>query len=391
MKGLKENAYQCRHTGGLPPLGYDVDESGHYVINKVEAAWVRKAFEMKSAGHGYTDIARTLNEMGARTKRGSMFNKNSFHDLFRNEKYKGVYVFNRATSKKGGKRNNHANKNSDDIIRIEGGMPRIVDDYVWESVNKKMDDKKNNARDKAKRVYLLSGLLYCGECDSPMSGNTRRSGRNKTLYSTYECNRRKREKTCKAKGINCEFIENAVIDYLQDEFFTDENMHKVAKLLFEYQEADDPASDADETKELKSRLSKAENELKRIAKTISEKGATDWLYDRGNDLQDEINMYKDRLHVLERKPTRMHLTEEQIYSYLATNASIRNMDRMHQKEIIQSYVEKVVAYEDHVDVHLFMDKNNPGRGGRDCGYDGGDDLLRIVSTIAITGYRHNSK
>ena len=26
MKGMKETAYQAKHTGGLPPLGYDVNE-----------------------------------------------------------------------------------------------------------------------------------------------------------------------------------------------------------------------------------------------------------------------------------------------------------------------------------------------------------------------------
>lgn len=25
MKGMKEIAYQAKHTGGLPPLGYDVN------------------------------------------------------------------------------------------------------------------------------------------------------------------------------------------------------------------------------------------------------------------------------------------------------------------------------------------------------------------------------
>lgn len=376
MKGLRENAYQCRHTGGLPPLGYDVAPDGSYIINEVEASWVQKAFELKAAGNGYTTIARILNEMGARTKRGGMFNKNSFHDLFRNEKYKGVYVFNRAASKRGGKRNNHASKSAADMIKIEDGMPRIIDDNLWDSVNGAMDDRKNNARGKANRIYLLSGIIFCGECDSPMSGNTRRSGRNKTLYSTYECNRRKREKTCKAKGINCEYVENLVIDYLHDEFFTDENIRRVAAALYEYQMEDHSAADATETEDLEKRLAKAKRELDHIVATISEKGATDWLYDRGNDLQDEINMYENRLYVLKRKPQRMQLTEKQMYDYMMEHASIRNMDRVHQKEIIQSYVEKVVVFEDHIDVHLYIDKNDPGRGGRDCGYDGGDEVQR---------------
>ena len=29
MKGMNETALQCKHTGGCPPLGYDLDENRH--------------------------------------------------------------------------------------------------------------------------------------------------------------------------------------------------------------------------------------------------------------------------------------------------------------------------------------------------------------------------
>ncbi len=31
MKGMMENAYNLKHTGGIPPLGYDVDSEGNYI------------------------------------------------------------------------------------------------------------------------------------------------------------------------------------------------------------------------------------------------------------------------------------------------------------------------------------------------------------------------
>ena len=31
-KGLKENALKCKHTGGLPPLGYDVDKNTRLIV-----------------------------------------------------------------------------------------------------------------------------------------------------------------------------------------------------------------------------------------------------------------------------------------------------------------------------------------------------------------------
>lgn len=41
---LSSTALHAKHTGGLPPLGYDVDEEGYYVINEQEAVIVKKFF-----------------------------------------------------------------------------------------------------------------------------------------------------------------------------------------------------------------------------------------------------------------------------------------------------------------------------------------------------------
>ena len=47
MKGMKETALQCKHTGGTAPLGYDVDPiTRKLVINEYEAESVRIIFDM---------------------------------------------------------------------------------------------------------------------------------------------------------------------------------------------------------------------------------------------------------------------------------------------------------------------------------------------------------
>jgi len=51
MKGMSENAYNCKHNGGIPPLGYDVDENKKYVINEVEAKIVRIIYEKYADGY----------------------------------------------------------------------------------------------------------------------------------------------------------------------------------------------------------------------------------------------------------------------------------------------------------------------------------------------------
>jgi site-specific DNA recombinase len=53
MKGMRETALQCKHTGGKPPFGYDVDPvSRKLTVNQREAEAVRLIFSMYGKGHG---------------------------------------------------------------------------------------------------------------------------------------------------------------------------------------------------------------------------------------------------------------------------------------------------------------------------------------------------
>lgn len=72
MKGLKENAYQCKHTGGMPPLGYDVNSEKKYIINEREAESVRLIFEMYITGYSQSSMVNELNERGFKTKLGTI-------------------------------------------------------------------------------------------------------------------------------------------------------------------------------------------------------------------------------------------------------------------------------------------------------------------------------
>ena len=46
MKGMRETALQCKHTGGKPPLGYDLNTDGKLIINQGEAEVVQQIFKM---------------------------------------------------------------------------------------------------------------------------------------------------------------------------------------------------------------------------------------------------------------------------------------------------------------------------------------------------------
>lgn len=84
MKGMKETALQCKHTGGLPPLGYAVDPSTKkYIIKEEESRPIKIIFEMYAEGYGYSPIIDRLNCLGYKTKTGRTFGKNSLSEICR--------------------------------------------------------------------------------------------------------------------------------------------------------------------------------------------------------------------------------------------------------------------------------------------------------------------
>ena len=237
MKGMRETALQCKHTGGKPPLGYDVDPvTKKLVINEQEAESVRLIFRMCADGYGYSAILDALHERGALTKYGREFQKNSLHDLLLNPKYKGVYTFNLRTAKGvTGKRNNHTNKDDEEVISIEGGCPAIVDAQTFALVQKRIaENKKAGMRNAAKESYLLSGRVYCKDCGKSMVGSARYGGRNKTYYVSYRCPTRAH--SCSNKEINRDYLDDYVIELLESQMLNTKSMRQIAKKIHELSE-----------------------------------------------------------------------------------------------------------------------------------------------------------
>ena len=145
MKGLRENALQCLHNGGSPGLGYDVDDTQHIVLNEDEAKIVVRIYSLYLSGYSRNSIANALNAEGHKSKKGNPFTKETVYGILTNEKYTGVYIFNRAESKGyDHKRNTHRSKPPEEIIRIEGGIPAIISRDVWEAVQNKRRDKSGS-------------------------------------------------------------------------------------------------------------------------------------------------------------------------------------------------------------------------------------------------------
>jgi site-specific DNA recombinase len=358
MKGMKETAYQCKHTGGIPPLGFDVGPDKRYVINEVEAEAVRLIFRMYADGHGYGDIINALNSKGYKTKAGNHFGKNSIHDLLKNEKYIGTFVFNKAAKMVNGKRNSHRLKPDDEIVRIPGGCPAIISKDLWERVQARLKaNKRASGAYSAKIVYLLSGRIFCGKCGAAMVGNRAKMGRNKTEYAYYGCSTRKTKKTCDMKPINKAFIEEKVLDALYENLFSDHVIDLATDMIYNHA-ASKSSEIPKQIAAIEKQLAAVEIEIKNIVNAIAAGMFHESMKEKMDELEASRSALRIRLEEAKLQQQTHSLTREQIRSFLARYRNIKEMPPEEQKKAIQVFVERVTVYDDRIDMDILTIPNN---------------------------------
>ena len=341
MKGLRENAYKCEWTGGIPPLGYDVINK-KLVINEHEAEAVRIIFNMLYNGYGYGQIIKKLNALGYRTKRGGHFGKNSIYDLIANEKYKGVFTYNKHSRSKVSmqKKSSREFNDESEIIRIEGGCPQIVSKKIWDRVNKLR--KTVNRRATQKHPYLLSGLITCEECQSKFQGNTRNSNNKNKQYTTYRCGGRVNKKICSCVEIRCELLDSWVIDEFFSIVFTDENIPIIAKRLNKSIKEDTDTSK--EYKQAKENLKKLEKGLNSLIDTVTLTGTNSIITKRIKELKSQISSTEEIIKDYEKSINGISVTEEDIKKDLEKiRQYMKNPESLEKtKYVLSQYIDSIV-------------------------------------------------
>ena len=333
MKGMKETALQCKHR--------------HLTINEHEAEAVRIIFEMFAEGYGYTAIIKYLNEHDYHPKRGGIFGKNSLFSILANEKYMGVFVFNKATPKDSdGKRNGNTTKPQDQIIRIENGCPAIISKELFHKVQKrKRANKRGAGRYHSKEFYLLTGKIFCGVCGERTQGNVRYSGRSKLRLATYRCDTLR--KFCNNKENNKDYLDVFVVELLRKEIFNSKKLRKRINAVNAYVEQYN-AQYQSLFEEINNQLEEVNQSLANITTAVEKGIITQTLVDRAEELEKQRSDLQTRLYNLHLLET----LEYRNFSYLIED--FQNMTRNTEefRTFVQSYIKKVVTYPYHLEIVL---------------------------------------
>lgn len=357
MKGMCESALQCRAVGGCAPFGYKINpETKRYEIEENEVDAVKMIFDKVLEGVGYSEIIYTLNAMGYLTRGGKPFGKNSLHEILRNEKYRGVYIFNRSSSKNvSGRRNNHASKSDDDMIRIEGGVPQIISEEVWNGVQAILKSRKHHRTSNysSKETYLLTGKIICGECGASYTGVRHFSGRNKQKYVCYQCSNRKRTASvgCRNKEIRREYLETFVMQEIAHIVFDDANIKSLVNEYYKYHSSFDSES-IEKLQLLNGSLQAITKKIDNIVAAVANTGSSALLSSL-ESFERERNEIKAKIDEVEKQTKTREVTETMVeLAYEYARRLYNSGDKELYRQLINLYLDKIVVHYDHVEFYL---------------------------------------
>ena len=344
---MNDLARQARHLGGKPLYGYSITSDGFYTVNPSEADAVRKAFELKLSGMGYGHIISMLTTSGHLTRSGKPFSKNTLCDMFRNPRYKGTYIYNRAEAKRrSGARNNRASKSESEIIRIEGGVPAIVSREVWEGVQNIMrGNNRSGGRAHAKHVYILSGLIFCGCCNAPMPVKNMGRNRDGSYRRAYYC-----PNHCQAP-IPFAIADTAIVDYIAHVAQHGDLMERAISIAKNFDAMQ--KSDAEELIEFeRAEIAKLEAKRSNLIDYVAKVGATAGAVfaSEAQKITNDIDEGQKKIAQLLAQKGDIDL--DQIRTRVREMTDIKNATAEVQKIRINQVVKQVIAYPDRFDIAL---------------------------------------
>ncbi len=277
-KACAENG---KFMGTYPAYGYkrDPEDKHHLVIDEDTAPIVRRIFAMRASGMGFHAIAVILNEEGIQSPGTLYYQRKGQNDprrvnhrwadatvknLIRNE----VYIGNMVQGKTGTmsyKSRKLISKPEDEWIRVEGTHEAIISQEVWDTVVS--IDQKRVRKKKTSDGYksIFTGLIYCADCGFKMRNHTEKftyKDGSPGRYSSFICGNyaRSGKSACTVHTIYENVLEQLVLaDIREKAQFAEHDPEQLAQQIIRLKE-----------KEVRTRLSSYEQELKTAVARISE-------------------------------------------------------------------------------------------------------------------------
>ena len=380
QRGMLEAAKKHHVTSGAAvPFGYRVAADKTYEIDPDRAPIAKKIFELYAAGNSEADVVRYLNAKGYRTSRGNKFNRNSLKRMLKNEKYTGVYIYK-------------------DIIRDEDAIPAIIDKETFHKVQEMLKVNKKRPYNKwSYSDYILTGKLFCGKCNAPMTGKSG-TGRSGVKHCYYSCMNRQNKKGCDQNNVRQDFIEPLVLDKIHTVLHNQELFQLIVDKTWEYYLQHDKEST--EIQSLQTEFTNIERGINNLVKSVENGMPYDLIQNRLEELNNQKTIIEKSLADYELAKG-IKLTKERIQFFLEEMRDYNTENLEARKRLIDTFVNAIFLYDDHFLITLnFQGHNNTVRGEDikkatadteerfDCGHIGSpagqaDEPVQLVWIISL--------
>lgn len=336
VRGMTYNAENALYNG-VRVLGYIGKVNQKYEIDDNTAPIVTRIFTEYVKGVPMQKICNGLNESGARTNSGNEFNVNSLRHILTNRSYIGEYKFG-------------------DMV-IPDGMPRIIEDSVFEAAQRRLEANKRGGKGAIKKLdanapiadYWLSDKLYCGICGGPMQGlsGTSKGGK---LYYYYSCNNHRKHK-CEMKNKRKDLLEKIVTRSLNELIADSANRLLLAEVIYAYRKFENEDNRAYE-ETLKAKLKDVEDKLANIMKAIEAGVFNSTTAERMKVLENEKSMLNDAI-IEEQNRNEFHLTSHHVRRYL--DGCIGDAENPETREqLFRFLIHKIYVYQDKMVIVCFF-------------------------------------
>lgn len=319
-RGMMDNASKCMVNGKIP-FGYRKSKDGKYEIVPEQAEIVREIFQRVIEGWPHIDIMDDLNARGIKNRDGNIWKRTAFDKLLRCEQYIGVYKF------------------SD--VRIDGGVPAILDKQIFEEVQHILTTKKNpRGRKRNNADYLLTGKLFCGKCGSPMVGicGTSRTG-NRHYY--YLCQGKHNHK-CDKKNERKEQIEAEVIRIVRQIILDDKTIDWIVE---GYQRFTDSMRQESAVNAMEAELAEAEKAIANLMRAIEAGIITETTKSRMMELEAQKKELQQSIRF--EQAALKTLSADQIRFAIEKYRDAHLDDTEYQRDLIRTFIKAVYCYDDH--------------------------------------------
>lgn len=351
--GMYIAAKQGYYLGGNVTFGYDTYDTGEltrgkarkkFCINEEEAEIVRLMYKMFLDGFSINYIRDELISQNVRMRKSNnLITAPNVSRLLKDKFYIGTRKF---------------DIKGYEPLLIENAVPAIIDKETFDAVQAKFAENKDKPkpRRRTKRFYSLTGKIVCDKCGGYFYGVAKKDPKVKDkFYLNYVCNTKHNLRTCDAKNIRKEFLEEYCIKQIKKHILTPEKIKEIAAFI---------VSQTDGTPELiQEEFTHAEKRKRKVLEIIKKMKRDMYEMDdaEAEAQQELIAEYSKELNELNEKLARLEsiettvISEKMVVEFLEECAlNIDSPDPHILKTVFEKLIEKIVITDDKVELTLIV-------------------------------------